>query len=98
MKCRRCKVETEKLYKFGKDTDICEMCLRDVAHQKDTCPVCGYQAGDDEIEVSLLLTPKGSTEEEKKKAPDVLLIVCPVCRVPFFSEIHFRILQGMARD
>jgi hypothetical protein len=62
------------------------------------CPNCHCKIDPDQEEVGLVLTPKNSTPEEKASATEVLVIVCPVCRILFFDKFHFGVLQGIKRQ
>lgn len=98
MKCDECGKEKESLLKFGRFDNVCKECLEKKINEKTICPICSYEIKPGSSEdVTLILTPKGSTEKEKAKAPEVLVTVCPVCRGLFFDEMSFKFIQGLKR-
>lgn len=98
MICSKCGKDHEKLYKYGVADNVCRECLLEMAEKGNLCPTCGYQVSDTDDEVCLILTPKGSTPEEKKKAPEVAVVVCPACRSLHFDELNYRLIQGLKRS
>jgi hypothetical protein len=62
---------------------------------KDVCPNCGTRIKEGDDEIGLLLTPPGSSPLRKAAAPEVLLTVCPVCRILFFDKLNHDLLRDM---
>ncbi len=62
---------------------------------KNRCPNCGELISDPADEIGLLLTPPGSSPLKKSMAPEVMVIVCPNCRVLFFDNLNHMLLKKM---
>ncbi len=88
MNCTGCKEQKDKLFSFGMNDRLCISCLRREAGKDNICPVCGYTAKSQEEQVAMLLTRRNSTPEEKSKAREVGMVVCPECRVVYFDEFN----------
>ena len=84
-------------YKYGKKDILCERCFDAKTAEAQECPNCGQKIIGETDSIGLLLTPVGSTPEQKRNAIEVLVIICPKCRILFFDEYHYNILEGLKR-
>lgn len=96
--CPRCKKVMQKKdrYHFGKEV-ICGDCYDKAAEQPQKCPNCGKTIDSAAEGVGLLLTPVGSSEAQKAKAHETLVLVCPHCRILFFDEHEYSLLEGLQK-
>jgi hypothetical protein len=62
---------------------IVNKAVKPKATYKDICPNCGTRIKEGDDEIGLVLTPPGSSPLRKAAAPEVLLTVCPMCRIVF---------------
>lgn len=81
-------------YRYGTEV-ICGACYDKAADSPQVCPNCERTVDEKATGVGLLLTPVGSSEKEKSKATETLVIVCPHCRVLFFDEFQYKIMEGL---
>jgi len=97
--CSRCEEGLEDSAKFSYGDDIlCENCFDEAPDTPQKCPACGRMIDKETESVGLLLTPRGSTAQQKKDAVDVLVIVCPYCRVLFFDNYHYKVMEGLKKQ
>jgi endogenous inhibitor of DNA gyrase (YacG/DUF329 family) len=96
MECKKQVKESEAFY-YGETKMLCEECFDKKADSTQQCPNCGTNIDQQAESVGLLLTPIGSTAEQKKSATDVLVIVCPNCKILFFDDFQYNIMQGLKR-
>jgi hypothetical protein len=96
--CRKCKktVSEAESYHDSKNKILCEDCMDDLAFRPQDCPVCKKSILASEG-VGLLLTPIGSSKKQKQNAIDTFVMVCPECRVLFFDEFHYRLIEGLKK-
>lgn len=99
MYCSKCRKFMRKgeCFRYGQTECLCEECMEKEMDAGNICPNCGYEIEQKHEEVGLVLTPKNSTPEEKAEATEVMVIVCPKCRILFFDKFHYGVLQGVKR-
>ncbi len=93
-KCDQCGEEISGLAQALFYGDTCKSC-----HESEVtrCPCCKVIANIEAVKVGLVLTPLGSSPEQKATAPEVLVLVCPKCKVLFFDELTYKILEHVAK-
>lgn len=84
-------------YRYGAEGVLCGDCLDKQAAKTQVCPNCGHEIEDGSECVGLLLTPVGSDERQRQNALETLVIVCSNCRILFFDEYHYKVMQGIKR-
>ena len=67
--------------------------LKPKKEYRDICPNCGTRIKEGHDEIGLVLTPPGSSPLRKAAAPEVLVTVCPACRILFFDKLNHELLQ-----
>lgn len=93
MKCLQCtKPVTGEGLPF-KDGMLCKDCAEKMESKPDTCPACGFSVPGDDA-VAMLLTHATATPQQRMEAHSALVKVCPKCRVLFFDEFQYGILEG----
>ena len=99
LKCFTCgaSIEDDDYACIGDEArPTCSKCLEVMVENPPPCPNCGKEVSSAE-EVGLVLTPKGSTPEEKANAIDVLVVVCPHCRILYFDDFNYKIIRGLRK-
>ena len=96
IKCVQCGKGINLMRAFMYRT-TCADCWDEEAARPTQCPCCKAINKESAVTVGLVLTPSGSSPEQKATAPEVLVLVCPKCKVLFFDELTYKILEHVAK-
>lgn len=91
--CSQCQKTIKGESLSFKDGVLCMDCAEKVEAKDDVCPVCGTEVPGDDA-VAMLLTHATATPQERLAAHSALVKICPKCRVLFFDEFQYGVLEG----
>ena len=94
-KCEKCGKLTQKLTPFKRhDRLLCSDCLHKEAATPEVCPNCGHIIQEADL-VGIRLNHKDKSVKEIAAGVEATAIICPKCRILFFDEFQYNVIQGL---